>query len=64
MVINEMAVKTVSVCFYEELLALIEEVKTNRNDSSFSNVVRFLCMKGLGTMSYLTPAQKKALGVD
>ena len=56
-----MAVKTVSICFDEELLALIEQVKANRNDSSFSNVVRFLCMKSL--TSYLPEAKRRALEV-
>jgi len=59
-----MGIKTVSVCMGEELVALIKDFKTNRNDSSFSNVVRFLCLNGLASMSYLTAEQKKALEVS
>ncbi len=56
--------KIFHVSMPEDLVALLNDVKSKRGDLSMSNTIRFLCLKGLAVMSYLPDEQKKALEVQ
>jgi len=47
----------------ESLLRQIDEVKRRRRDPTRSDTVRLLLLQALGSMGYLSDAEKKALGV-
>lgn len=47
----------------ESLLKLVEQVQEDRRDPTRSDTVRLLLLQALGSMSYLRPSEKKALGL-
>jgi metal-responsive CopG/Arc/MetJ family transcriptional regulator len=52
-----------SVSLPHELVDLIESVQSQRHDPTRSDTVRVLLYDALARMSYLSLAEKKALGV-
>jgi len=52
-----------SISLPKELVQLIEAVRTERQDPTRSDTIRVLLLEALASKSYLTPPQKKALGV-
>lgn len=60
---SEIKLRIISLCLPEDLLILIDEVRINRRDYSRSNTIRQLILHSLASLSYLSPEQKKALGL-
>jgi hypothetical protein len=51
----------VCVSLPENLIALVQMVKSKRRDPAFSDTVRTLLLHALASMSYLSSDEKKAL---
>jgi len=47
----------------ESLVRLVDRVREDRRDPTRSDTVRLLLLQALGSMSYLRPSEKKALGI-
>jgi len=48
----------------KDILELVDKVKEERRDSSRSNTIRQLLLLALANLSYLSPEQKKAVGIN
>jgi len=47
----------------QDLVELLDKIKTDRKDPTRSDTVRFLLLKALADLSFLPPNTKKALGM-
>ena len=47
----------------ESLVELIDKVRSKRRDPTRSDTVRLLLLQALAAMSYMSNAEKKALGI-
>jgi len=52
-----------SVSLPSELVELVESLQKERHDPSRSDTIRVLLLEALANKGYLTPPQKKVLGV-
>ena len=56
--------KGTTIWIPQDLIKQIDQFKRDRNEPNRSSAFRFLVLRGLASMSYLSYAEKKALGIN